>query len=69
MNEKEALKIAQKSVSGFPNHETLEKGDCYVFLFSGGKAIPDGIIVAVTSDGKVGQSIFSVEDAKENAKR
>lgn len=71
MTEKEAMKIAQKAVAedGFPFCKTIEKGTDYVFLFSGGKAIPDKIIVAVTNDGSVGYSIISAAQAKENARK
>lgn len=70
MTEKEAMKIAQKSVAedGFPFCKTIEKGNDYVFLFSGGRNIPDKMIVAVASDGNVGMSIYSVEDAKAAAR-
>lgn len=68
MTEKEAMKIAQNSVEGFPFCKTIEKGNDYVFLFSGGKNIPDKMIVAVTDDGKVGYSIISTEQAKTNAR-
>lgn len=68
MTEKEALKIAQKSVEGFPFCKTIERGNDYVFLFSGRKSIPDKMIVAVASDGNVGMSIYSVEDAKDAAR-
>ena len=69
MTEKEAKQIAKKSTEGFPFCKTIEKGSDYVFLFSGRKSIPDKMIVAVTSEGKVGYSIISTEEAKENAKK
>ena len=68
MTEKEAMKIAQKSVEGFPFCKTIEKGNDYVFLFFGKNSIPDKMIVAVASDGNVGMSIYSVEDAKAAAR-
>lgn len=68
MTENEAIKIAQKSVKGFPVCKTIERGNDYVFLFSGGNNIPDKMIVAVTDDGKVGYSIISTEQAKTNAR-
>lgn len=68
MTEKEARKIAEKSVKGFTTCVTLEKGDPYVFLFSGRKTIPDKMAVAVTSDGKVGSSFISAEEAKSRVK-
>lgn len=70
MTEKEAMKIAQKSTEGgFPFCKTIEKGNDYVFLFSGRKSIPDKMIVAVASNGKVGFSLISPEEAKQNARR
>lgn len=69
MTEKEAMKIAQKSTEGFPFCKTIENGNDYVFLFSGRKTIPDKMIVAVASDGNVGMSIYSIEDAKDAARR
>lgn len=69
MTEREAQKIATKEFPGFPLCKTLEKGNEFVFLLSGGKGIPDGMIVAVTGDGKVGASLISEEDAKENTRR
>ena len=69
MTEKEAMKIAQSSVDGFPFCKTIEKGKDYVFLLSGGRGIPDKMIVAVASNGKVGFSLISPEEAKQNARR
>ena len=69
MTEKEAKNIAKKTAPDFPFCKTLEKGDTYVFLLSGRKTIPDKMVVAVTSDGKVGMSILSVNEAKNNANK
>ena len=69
MTEKEAQSIAKKSAPGFPFCKTIEKGDFYVFLLSGRNTIPGKMAVAVTCDGKVGMSITSANEAKNNAKK